>query len=234
MEIQPYNNERGTVENHPFYKCIQPLIILQKVTGGWIHRPLQTSGAKLKHNTFFVYCLFLELITIAALLRVAFFCTEDVYLQASQMYIYLVISLYVATGSGQIISIFKYSKILQFWDGLLSRCLQDLIDTLKISRAIIQIMVIILVSVLSTILALSSYFILSPKQEPLVEQLARPWSDSQAPKLIVLGTLFSFMPSIVSWFSATLMFLATGYYLCRAFRGLYTEAWRLTSMWWLN
>ena len=221
MEIHPSNTEHGRVENHPFYKCIQPLIILQKVTGGWIHRPRQTSGAKHKKNALFVYCLFLVIMTIAALLRTAFFFTKNVSVQTSQLYIYLIISCHVATGSGQIMSIFKYNKILQFWDGLLSRYPQDLNDTLKMSRAIIQILVIIPVIVLLTLSALSFYFILSPKPEPLLQQYAQPWSDSRAPQLIVLATLLGFMPSIGSWFGASLLFLVAGYYLCRAFRGLY-------------
>ena len=221
MDIHPSNTEHGRVENHPFYKCIQPLIILQKVTGGWIHRPLQMSGAKHMKNTFFLYCLFLLLMTIAALLRTAFFFPKNISLQTSQMYIYLIISLYVAIGSGQIMSIFKYSIILPFWDVVLSRCPQDLNGTLQMSRVIIQIMVIIPVTILLTLLALSFYSILSPKSEPLLQLLAQPWSDSQAPQLIVFATLLSLTPSTVSWFSATVFFLVAGYYLYRAFKRLY-------------
>ena len=221
MQIRPINSEIGPIENHSFYKCIQPLIILQKVTGGWIHRPIETSGGKLKHNAFLVHCVLLELITTVALLRVVFFFTDDVSLQTSEMYIYLVISLYVAVGSGQIMSIFKYSKILQFWDGLFSRCLQDLNGTLKRSRAAIQMMVIILVSLLVISTGFTCYVIARPKADPLLLWLAQPWSDSQAPQLIVLATLLGFMPSIGSWFSATLLFLVAGYYLCTGFKNLY-------------
>ena len=143
MEIDGSIPEGGLIENHPFYKCIQPLLIIQKAAGGWIHRPCSTSDGKSRHNAFFMYCLFWVFLTMWVILKSVFFITWNVSLQTSNMYIYLQVSTFVGVGVHQIMSDFKYRTILPFGDNSLFQCPQELSGTPGRSKIIIRMMVII-------------------------------------------------------------------------------------------
>ena len=220
MEDNHSSQEDFLIENHPFYQCIQPLIVLQKLAGGWIHRPPQTSGRNQRYYTFLVYCLFWELITISALVRTAFFFTKDVSMQTKDMFVYLQVAMYISIGVCQTMSAFKYKNTLSFWDGLLSLCPEKFTGKLTGTKAVIWMMVAFQASGITFLCAGVSYLISRPEPEPLLLMLAQPWSNSQAAKIVVLATMFSFLPACVSWFGANIQFLMAAYYLCSGFRRL--------------
>ena len=220
MENDQYNSEGVRLESHPFYQCIKPLIVLQKVAGGWIHRPLKTSAAKLSSCAFLLYCLFWQLITIGIVIRCLFFFTGDVFMQRGDMFIYLQVSMYVATSICQILSIFKYGKILPFWESLIYVCALKFSGKLICPKAIIWIMVICLVSSLFLVSTVCSYLIWRSEPEPLLLQLAQPWSDREVAKTVVTIAMYSFLPPCVTWLGANMFFLLATYYLCSGFRRL--------------
>ena len=221
VDIEQSSPENGLIEDHAFYKCIQPLIVLQKVSGGWIHRPLKTRAGKLRNKAFFTYCLVWEMMTIGVLLRSVFYFPENVSLQTNDMYIYLQVSWYVAGGVSQTMSLFKYKKFLPFWDSLLSRCPQDFSGTLRRPKATIWMMVILQMSGVAQFIATLLYFTLKPNPEPLLLQLAQPWAYSQFARLIAMGTIFGILSATICWSGGATLFLVAAYYLRSGFRRLH-------------
>ena len=221
MEVDHNSSESKTIECHPFYKCIQPLIVLQKISGGWVHRPLKPPGGKLMYNAFFVYCLFGELVTIALILRSIYILTDDVSLQISNMHIFVQVPTYVALGCNQIMSVFMYSKILPFWDDLLSRCPQEFSGTTTRPKIIIWAIFFIQVSGLVVLYILCAIFIVSSEPKTVLLWFAQPWSDSQIACIIAMATLSSVLTVCMSWLGAVNMSTVAAYYLRSAFRRLY-------------
>ena len=221
VDIDQSSPENGLIEDHAFYKCIRPLILLQKVSGGWIHRPLKTCGGKLRNKAFFIYCLFWEVMTIGVILRSVFYFRESVSLQTTHMYIYLQISWYVAGGVSQTMSVFKYKKILPFWDNLLSRCPQEFSGTLRRPKIIIWMMVSLHMSAVAQFFVTLSYFTLKPEPEPLLLQLAQPWAYNQFARLIAMGTIVGIFSATICWSGGATHFLAAAYYLRSGFRRLH-------------
>ena len=219
MENDHSSSETGLIENHPFYKCIKPVIVLQKVAGDG-HIDHSRIGESERHC---ISCLLPVLGTnhnwsirkISIFLHIRCFSThkKHVYLPAGS-----------SAGEHkvtQITSLFKYSETLPFWDGLLSRCPREFCGTRRKPKAIKWMMVILLEGNLFPSYVLCTYFALGSDPEPVVMWFAEPWSDSQLASVILLVTMFSTLPAFMSWLSATMMFIVAVYYLCRGFKRLH-------------
>ena len=88
MANVPDSSKAHALETHPFSRCIKPLIVLQKVAGGWIERPHRTSSRKLWHYTFLLHCLIWQMMAICMIVRYIFLFT-GVSLGSLDMFIYL-------------------------------------------------------------------------------------------------------------------------------------------------
>ena len=222
MENNPHRENMtadGLVESSSLYQCIRPLLLLQKVGGGWIHRQLISPGDKRQYYTFKIYCIFWEFITIGALIRIAVVFGKDISIKTENMLTFMQTSLYVTTSINQFASIFKYRKILPFWDGMLFLTTQRSDAQLKKTKVIMWVMVVMAICNMAAVDFTGFAFVLKPDPAAAYIKLAEPWSGNvKEARIAFMTTIICFLPSYITWTSACLYFLTAGFYLRRGFR----------------
>ena len=227
------NIQQGIVENHPFYHCIRPLLLLQKISGGWIHRPLVTPNDNYQYYAFKIYCVSLGLITIGALIRTAFIFDNDVSMNTENMLIFMQGSVYVTACISQIASYFKYRKILSFWDNIVHIYPEKFNIQHGRPTGIMWAIIIMTLCILSGIVSHEFYFILKPNPDPAYIRLSEPWTGSVTEaRVAYMITTLCLLPAYITWMSACLLFMVAVYYLRWGFRNLHqlmTESTQLVN-----
>ena len=131
------------------------------------------------------------------------------------------VSLYVTEGICQLVSYWKYKKVLPLWDSLLQLYPQRFISHLRRLRVIIWVMVTTMIC--STIPAVASgcYLILMPDPNEAYIKLAEPWSGSiKKARIAYITNAVYFLPPYITWTSAGMLFVVATYYLRCGFRDL--------------
>ena len=219
---QRSNILHGRLENHPFYHCIRPLLLLQKISGGWIHRPLNTTNEKCQHYAFQSYCIFWELITIGALIRSVFILKDNLSINES-MLIIMQVSFYIAIGISQIASFVKYKKVISFWDGIVHISPQKFNNHLKWQKVTIWVIIITSICAMPAIYSGGFYLILRSEPKAAYLKLADPWSGNSMEASIAYAiTSICFLPPCGTWIGAFLLLIVAAYYLRRGFKDLHS------------
>ena len=216
------NIRHGLVDNHPFYHCIRPLLLLQKISGGWIHRPLETPSKKYQYYAFKMYCIFGVLITIGALIRTALIFDKDFSINPENMLTIMQASLYVTTCISQFASFFKYRKILSFWDNIVHVYPEKFNIQYGRPTVIMWVTIIMTLGTLSAAVSTGFYFMLKPNPDPSYIRLAEPWTETVTEaRVAYMMTAICFLPAYITWMCACLLFMVSVYYLRWGFKNLY-------------
>ena len=220
--LQRNNLNHGLLENTPFYRCIRPLLLFQKIGGGWIHRPLRSPNEKYHYYAFKIYCIFWELITIGVLIRTVFIFNKNVSIDIENLITIMQGSTMICLAIGQFSSFFKYRQVLPFWYGMIHMYPQRFYNRLNWSRFTILTMVIISLCILATSVGSGIYLVLKPEHEAAYIKLTEPWSGNIAEaRVAYVLTVICFLPSYITWMGAGLQFMVAAYYLRCGFRDLY-------------
>ena len=219
--LHQFNFKQNPVENHPFYHCIQPLLLLQKIGGGWIHRPLTSTNEKFQYYAFQMYCIFWGLITICTSIRIPFTFKKGISVNTENILTIMQVSFYVTTCMSQFASFFKYRQILSFWDGLVHLYPQRFNDGLRWQKYIIWVLTITAICQLTAMVASALYFILKADPDPIYIKLAEPWTGSaKEARVAFLTATISLFPSYITWICAGHLFVVSSYYLRWGFKDL--------------
>ena len=220
--LQRNNFNQNLVENHPFYSCIRPLVLFQKIGGGWIHRPLTFTNEKCQYYAFQMYCIFWELITICALIRIGFIFNKGISLNTENMLLIMQVSFYVTTSISQLASFIKYRQVLSFWDDLVNMLPERFNKQLGWSKVIIWVIIITAICSLTAVDVTAFYFVLKSNPETTYTKMATPWLGSvNEARVAVVATISCFLPSSITWFGAGQLFMVAAYYLRWGFKDLY-------------
>ena len=189
------NVNDGLLENTPFYRCIRPLLLFQKIGGGWIHRPLRSPNEKYQYYAFKIYCIVWELITIGVLIRTVFIFNKNVSIDIENLITIMQGSIVICLGIGQFFSFFKYRQVLPFWDGMIHMYPQKFHNGLNWSKFIIMTMVIISLCILATAVSSGFYLILKPEPDAAYIKLTEPWAgDVTEARVAYIITVICFLP----------------------------------------
>ena len=219
--LYQFNLKSNPVENHPFYHCIRPLLLLQKIGGGWIHRPLTPTNEKYQYYAFQMYCIFWELITICASIRIAFTFKKGVSINTENILVIMQVAFYVTASISQFASFFNYRQVLSFWDGLVHLQPQRFNDQLRWPKVIIWALTILVICQLTTIDASTSYFIMKSDPDSIYMNLAEPWTGSvKEARVAFVTTRICFLPSCITWLCGGHFFEVAAYYLRCGFKDL--------------
>ena len=216
------NVNDGLLENTPFYRCIRPLLLFQKIGGGWIHRPLRSPNEKYQYYAFKIYCIVWELITIGVLIRTVFIFNKNVSIDIENLITIMQGSIVICLGIGQFFSFFKYRQVLPFWDGMIHMYPQKFHNGLNWSKFIIMTIVIISLCILATAVSSGFYLILKPEPDAAYIKLTEPWAgDVTEARVAYIITVICFLPPNITWMGAGLEFLVAAYYLRWGFMELH-------------
>ena len=220
--IQRNNLHRGLLENQPFYQCIRPLLLLQKVGGGWIHRPLRSANEKCQYYGFKIYCIFWELITIGALIRTVFIFNKGVSINMENMITIMQESFYICTIISQLASFFKYRKVLPFLDGMIYMYPQKFNNRLRWPKFIILTMIIFSLCIVASAVGSGFYLILKPTPDANFIKVVQPWAGNITEiRVAYMITIICFLPSYITWIGSGILFMVAAYYLRWGFRDLH-------------
>ena len=220
--LQRNNLNHELLENNPFYHCIRPLLLFQKIGGGWIHRPLRSPNEKCHYYGFKIYCIFWELITIGVLIRTLFISNKNVSIDSENMMTIMQGPIVICLAVGQFSSFFKYRQVLPFWDGMIHMYPQKFHNSRNWSKFIILTMVIISLCILAASVSSGFYLILKQEPDAAYIKLIEPWAGNfTEARVAYITTVICFLPCYITWMGAGLQFMVAAYYLRWGFRELH-------------
>ena len=213
-----YLRKMGPIEDHRFYRCIRGLIHVQKLCGV----PIQRHSRKANYYILKIYCTLCNLFTIGALVRTIFFFKDGISVKTDNLFAYLIIALYMASGATQIASFFSYQEVLPFWDSLISTVPQRFNQCLHKPKVVINCILAFGLCFLMAQTISAYYFILQPHPDPLYMRLAEPWTDTLTEaRISFMVTFASFLQPVLAWSSCVAFFLTGSYYIRAGFIDLY-------------
>ena len=186
----------GFVENHPFYHCLRPLLLFQKISGGWIHRPLGSTDKKCQYYAFQIYCIIVQLITAGALIRTVCIFNQELSMNAESMSIIMQVPLYVTIGIGQMLSYLKHRYILLFWDGMVHTFPPKFNSHIRRPKVIILVITITMVCLMFVRYSTEFYWIFKLEAESASMKLAEPWTGNVLEASVAhVATAVCFLPA---------------------------------------
>ena len=165
------------VEDHRFYTCIHPLLIMMKLVGGRIHRVKQ--GILLrdgKYQAFKIYCFVWVSCTVANTIRSALIFDNITFDQQNLLKM-MMFTFFVAISINQIYSFFKFKHILPILDKLVT----PLSDHIKTHYSLyyygIRCLLLVDMMLMMSLPLVMIYHVMDPNPDPLILSLAYPWSE---------------------------------------------------------